>query len=259
MKFWYNNFIAGSGVTITASSEVSTLPVENILHDHLAKVWKTGASSATETVVFDFGSAVSPQKLIMASTNGNVISQGAVQANTSDSWGSPAYQSSAGIFNTSGALRLAITGQTYRYWRVIISKDNSSDQAEIGNIFLGTAYDLDSVIEYDGMEESFRDTGRTYISRGGQTFSDAGENFRRIKLSASNVSEDKLYYLHYYIIRTFGQHTPLWVEIDEYDSTTALPGGIVYAKMDEPITRSNPSYDGSSFYWDLSISLREEK
>ena len=92
MRLFYNNLIDADGVVITPTSEVTTLPAENVAHDFRKRVWRTGTSTAAENVVFDLLTAQAVTSIILLDhtlTSGD--SSIVLEGNTADSWGAPAF------------------------------------------------------------------------------------------------------------------------------------------------------------------------
>jgi hypothetical protein len=100
-------------------------------------IFRTGA---TFPFVIDLGSA---QRITaFALLDHNLTSGGTLtlQANTSDSWGSPAY--SQAVSNNNPAY--LYLDQTYRYWRVV-PVDVSLSYFQAGQLFLGTYLELSRI------------------------------------------------------------------------------------------------------------------
>lgn len=98
--------------------------------------WRsTGVSD--ENLVFDLGSAQTPTALIIGHhnlTSGVTIT---LQANASDSWGSPSY--SQAISWASGIIGYFLSGQNYRYWRIRLQDATNTDgYLRMALIYLGT-------------------------------------------------------------------------------------------------------------------------
>ncbi len=132
--------------TITASNSDSNFPVSNLKLDPTVKEWKyTIAQPSVETIVFDLGSAKAVDYLLLAS---NVLESAGfdrivLEANTSDSWGSPAFTSGNVDTTVDGKLYYALSStQTYRYWRLSVSKQAGGTYVGFSNIFLGQSTEL---------------------------------------------------------------------------------------------------------------------
>ena len=60
------NMDAWDAATVTHSSEANTdLVAENVLHDHIAKLWRT-TGKASEWIVFNLGSAKKMQTVMLS-------------------------------------------------------------------------------------------------------------------------------------------------------------------------------------------------
>lgn len=259
MKFFNDNFADLSSTTLTESSEVSTLPVENVQHEHLTRVWRTGASSADENVVIDLGSAMTVTAFIVKISDWTGLTSIAIQGNAADSWGTPSVDESI-TAPTSPALTYvdATLNGNYRYWRFKFTKNSASDQIDVQRIFLGSFLEVSNLIEYDGVQDRLNDLSRTSRSRGGQTFSEEKDSVRELGLSLSNVTDAQFTSLVTGVWNTHGTYKPLWVEVSEYSTGTGPTGGLIYGKLTDRLSRDDPAYTGSGFVWDVDLSIEEQ-
>lgn len=142
------NYDTWDGATITSSSEASTdLADDNTVDDLPGRVWRTtGASS--ESIVFDFGSAVNFD--IFGIFNHNFTSGATVklQANGTDSWGSPSYNQTLTIATDADSVVLPrlvyfpSNPTARRYWRVSVQDSSNPDgYIEIGRLIAGSYYE----------------------------------------------------------------------------------------------------------------------
>src|SRR4051812_35990008 len=66
MRFFYDNLIDATGVSFVGSSEASSsLGASNVAHEFKTKVWRTGTSTANESITFDLGSAQAATSVII--------------------------------------------------------------------------------------------------------------------------------------------------------------------------------------------------
>lgn len=139
----YNNYVESS--TIVASSEDASYPASNIQVTATTKEWRTESAITSANVVFDLGSAQSVDYLFLV---GNALDSGlnftsiTLQANSSDSWGAPAYDSGAITSFPENLLYLTTGGETYRYWRLVIEDTSGASFTGFSNLFLGSAITL---------------------------------------------------------------------------------------------------------------------
>ncbi len=120
--------------TITSSSEVTGLPDDNAVHAFVARVWRT-TGDTSEWIKFDMGSA---KKITMVAIFGHNLTSGAtvtVEANSSDSWTTPAYTAT---ITWNERVLVKFLDQTYRWWRITFADAANPDgYIEIGRICAG--------------------------------------------------------------------------------------------------------------------------
>jgi len=133
MRISYNNYIdALSTGSIVASSELPNFEAINLQDQRLSIKW-AGDSASTQNIVFNF--LATSESVVTAAIIAHNISSGTsvlVQANASNSWGSPSFSTAMTVIE-SGMILKFIDAQAYQYWRFVI---NQAD-LEIGRIWLG--------------------------------------------------------------------------------------------------------------------------
>lgn len=132
MRMTHANLIDNlESTAIAASSALFGYPVTNLQDQRLSTQWCSDSNSV-QTVVIDFGVAVS---ITTAAILGHNIVDGTVmriEANTTNSWSSPAY-SETFTWNVDIILKF-FAAQSYRYWRFYIGQGTLA----IGRLWLGT-------------------------------------------------------------------------------------------------------------------------
>ena len=125
--------------TISSSSEVSGLPDDNIVHDFVARKWRTTADTG-QWIKFDLGAA---KKISMVALFGHNLTSGAtvtLQANSDDYWGGPPSYVKALTWN--GRAIVEFISQTYRWWRITFEDGSNPDgYIEVGRICAGEFYE----------------------------------------------------------------------------------------------------------------------
>lgn len=251
MRLFYNNLIDASGVVITASSEVSTLPGENVAHEFRERPWRTGASSAAENIVFDLGSAQAVTAIILldhtlTSGDSSIILEG----NTADSWGAPAYTTT--LTYAADIISKTFASQTYRYWRLKFTKSASSQVRDIGRIYLGTYVETDEDPDYDGLDVTEDDNGRTQTTTGGQEYTERQDSFRIVKVNFTHISQTMKDALTTYA-RAVRQSLSHFVQV----ATVSPFDSIYYVKL-----RNAPKFGvkamDSSAVWDNALEWKEQ-
>ncbi len=137
------NLDTWDAATVTGSSQANTdLVPANVLHDHVSKLWRT-TGKASENIVFDLGAATNITVFSMFTFNLTASATVTLQANTADSWGSPAYSQALTIATDADGNVLQrlvyFLDETYRYWRVTFADSgNAASYLQIGRIAAGT-------------------------------------------------------------------------------------------------------------------------
>ena len=179
MRIAYTNLV-DSG-TVTASSENPIYPIENVQVARLAKPWQTIAVTGVNAVV-DLGSALAVNTVAII---GHTITTSAtlnIEANSSDSWGSPSWSTSLTALSNM-ILKYLDASQTYQYWRFTI-EDVSAASAyiNIGRLWLGTYRQMDTASTVDFNVRKYRSDTVTY-GRDRQKFATEGAGWRSFDLS----------------------------------------------------------------------------
>lgn len=153
-----DNYLEDATITVTGGNALypSTNLYSGTLYGTEGVCWYTG------NIVIDLGSALNVKAIGIMRSSVEVT----VQANTSDSWGSPAY---------SVTMDEAVKSidKTYRYWRIYTAE---TDAQYIGQFYLGVPLEPDyaqagsiPIIETQDIENTTA-TGRYYASKGIEKF-----------------------------------------------------------------------------------------
>ena len=173
--------------TVTHSSEAnSDLVAENVLHDHIAKLWRT-TGKASEWIRFDLGSAKQIKVFSMFSFNLTSSATVTLQANASDSWGSPSFSQALTIPTDSDSNVLQrivyFLDQTYRYWRVTLADSgNTSSYLDVGRMSAGIYYEPPRNIDQAFSIAMFDPSEGSRVA-GRQTFFRNRNRYRRATLN----------------------------------------------------------------------------
>ncbi len=252
VRFAYDNLIDRTTTTLTASSESSTLPVGNLKNHLISKTWRTGNTLTTEYVEIDLGSA---QSVTCAIIGGHTLTSSdsgiKIEANTSNSWGTPAFSQS--FTWDSGPMPLFFSSQTYQYWRLVFTKSSASETRDIGKIFLGQYFEPTKNIARESLSINRRDLSRSGRAIGGQTYADVRSQYRRINMSFQNVSQSQ-FDLFDSFAATVGTHTPFWVSIDH---DTRPNDWLFYVKFSRLFQTETVALAGA-IGWNSSMTLDEQ-
>ncbi len=137
MKTVYENKILDA--TLTATTENINFPLTNLQENQIYKTYRSTAKNA-QRIVIDLASLKSDYVYLK---NYNFTSSVTLrlEANTSDSWGSPAFSET--LTYNSEYIILNFTESTYNYWSLYIDDTtNTNDYIELGLFVLGVGVEL---------------------------------------------------------------------------------------------------------------------
>ncbi len=98
--------------------------------------YRSAGLEAPNTIVFDLGSAKAIDAISIYDHNFTSGATITLEANTADSWGSPAFSETI-VYNADKILQYLASQQTYRYWRLSIADASNPDgYIEIANLGL---------------------------------------------------------------------------------------------------------------------------
>jgi len=172
--------------TITASTEAnSDLAGTNVIHDHVAKKWRATGDTA-EWVKFDLGGATKLTCVALFGFNFSSAATVTLEANASDSWGSPSYSQALTIATDADSNVLSrlvfFLDQTYQWWRITIADASNADgYVEVGRIIAGEYYEPTRG-HRDAFSIDMVDPSEGVRAPGRQTFFKARNKFRRFSV-----------------------------------------------------------------------------
>ncbi len=137
IRFSYINHVDSGG--ISASSEVSTLPVSNIQDPRPTKVWRSAGTSA-EYLAVDLGSAKSVSVATILCHNLSASAQPTLKAHSvDDDWGNAPFSES--LDHHPDLITKFFSTVAYRYWRLNFNDSSNPDgYIQIGRFWLGTYF-----------------------------------------------------------------------------------------------------------------------
>jgi len=209
-----------SASSITASSEVATLPVENLQDQQIVKVFRSDGDTTIQIDV-DFGLSKTVDFAALIRHN---LSQGSTirwRLSSESDFSTTVYDSGVidtwpiieefgtlpwGVFNWGGYLALPAdadytissfaileTAVQARYLRINTVDDANPDgYVQAGRLICGPSYRPSTNYGF-GSEFEFVDNSRVVKSRGGQTFVDEVERFRRARFELINIPEVEIF------------------------------------------------------------------
>jgi hypothetical protein len=215
------------------------------------------------------GSAVTIDAIILFFTTIDTILGGdssvKVLANTTNSWGSPAF--SADLIQ--GSITDASTGiaenyfysdfgvspgsPTFRWWQISFTKASAGVTRDIGRVFLGQTYDVTQNISYNGVDIESVDNSNKSKGVGMNTFVEilpqhkvANLNWPLLpQIDVTNL--DEIYY-------RLGQNTNLYLQIDQVSPYNE----ILYVKQNVSHKKKTKIVSPTTQYWDYSTSYEEQ-
>jgi len=179
MKLYIEEQGSIGNANVTAATNDIQYPVSNVVNPLLTRLYRTDAATTAE-ITFDLLSAKEVSGVVIGAHN---VTSGAteikVQMNSSNSWGSPAFEIDA--VWSAGFIYVEFPVQTYRYLRVrIVDGANPDLYIQIGRIWVGKVYATPG-ISYSIIND-YETTSVKTKSRGGQTWGDKGYLFDRFQV-----------------------------------------------------------------------------
>lgn len=251
MRLFYTNLIDLSTVVITPTSEVDTLPAENVASELRGKVWRTGTSVALESIVFDLGSAKAVTAFIALDhtlTSGDSLIR--IQGNAADSWGAPTFSQT--LTYAADTIAAVFASQTFRYWRFTFTKSSSGESRDVGRVFLGTYYETEEAPDYDGLDITENDNSRSQMSLGGQEYTELQDSFRVIKCGFTHISDTMRGNVQTYV-RDVKQSKSHFVQV----ASSSPFDPVYYVKLRNAPTVKVKALD-STPVWDVNLEWREQ-
>jgi hypothetical protein len=246
MKILYNNLV--NSATITSTTENPDYLFSTALVDsRLSRVGRT-IDVTSQDVKFSFSSAVDVTYIAMTAYNLTSSATVKLQANTSDSWTTPAYELTLTQFDTWCVG--TFTKQTYRYWRLTIDDSTNTDgYIEIGYVFLGEALTMPGMNRAMIIPQKTNSVSSKSIS--GQLYGDKRLNYKSAEIKCDVIEETERQ-----LIKTFFDYvdviTPFVLLIWEDDLDVEEP---IYCNLTEELSWNKLDING--LLWSLSMKFEE--
>lgn len=253
----YINFTAGSGDDFALGDKWwfrawNLFNAGKMIDGNRDTRYRSSALEAPNTLTINLGSAQEIKALVLGDHN---LTSGAtivLKANSSDSWGAPAFSESI-TWAADKILHYLSAAQTYQCWQIqITDAANPDEYIEIGELFLGSYLELtknfDLAPDYpitfvEGQESTPYGVERSRFYNWQQS----------IELSFSNISNADRVSLEGLITglgsRATGIKTPFWFHED-----SAVAGNFWLVNASGMEKRRAQS---SNTLWDVGLSLRE--
>jgi hypothetical protein len=265
--------------TVTVDDAVGTLPITNLQDRQIVKIWRNTQTTAQIDVDFGQGRIVDFAALIKHTisqtgkirwrlSNASDFSSTVYDSGLIDAW--PIVEEFGtlpwGVFSWGGYLNITVAAQytisTFavlsspvqaRYLRIDISDpDNTDGYIQAGRLIAGPAY-KPSINYANGVEFEFVDDSRITKSRGGQTFVDEIERFRRIRFELINLPENEMFQNVFNAIdRLRGVAQDILI-IPQPDEPTTWITQNIYGR----ITQTSPIVNSALTYYGRQIEVEE--
>lgn len=202
IRFMWDNLF--DSATLTPSSEELGFEAELIQHRWIHRHWRSN-SGGEQSIVIDLGSAQDVTCFILNYHWWLPTSDIRIQANATDSWGTPSVDVALDVhYPMHPLVKFWSSAQTYRYWRLYV---NSEDETEVvirgdwddcpycnfhhrvGRIFLGTYWEPDINISR-GFTTGEIDDVRKVVSLPGAMSSHKEEIYKKIEYEWQWMTED---------------------------------------------------------------------
>jgi hypothetical protein len=261
MQLLWNNLIFQSGLTaptmtITSYSENPNYTALVGLNDtRLSRIYKS-VRCTSEWLKFSFTAPVAANYFALMNHNLTVGATVVIQANSSDSWGSPAFTQTVTIpIAVSGITTWAVAAfsatKTYQYWRLTIADASNIDTyIKIGYVFLGMAT-TGSGIDIDGITIPKNSTSLSQESYSGQTYGDYRLNYRSAIFTFSGITTAQKVEMETFFY-TCDLIRPFILLIWESDLTTQAP---IYCRMNADLQWTKTIDQG--YIWSLEFNIKE--
>jgi hypothetical protein len=224
--------------SLSVSSTSSGLPVTNLQDKLIRKVYRTGGQY-TEYVVFDAAAATAIDMLFIGGLNLTKNATVLWQGHTSDSWGSPALNTTLTIATDTQGNALSYVAhfyssvKEYRYWRLVVNDgSNATSSLNVGRVMGGRAIEPTRNLR-EGFALDVIDPSRFRQTAGRQGYANTRSSYRTMSYSVFNVGEtqqDELLGIYAEV----GQHTALVVALDP---ETRPQHNTMYCQFMTPLNR----------------------
>jgi hypothetical protein len=247
VRFSYVNL--ADAADLSASSEVSTLPATNLQDPRPTRIWRAEGAS-NESVVFDLGQAASATLAVLLEHNLTSNATVLLQANGSDSWDDPAFESEL-LWHEQIIIKF-FAATSYRYWRLAIADAANPDGfIQAGRFWLGNYFQPERDFSRDFSIARVDPSPVVYSDSGSRS---AGERtpYRSVSLLFPGTDEKAEFEE---MIAAVGRSKDLMVALDPESTvwSDGLHGYSVYCHLERDAEWVHKVGDR----WALRLNLRE--
>lgn len=240
---------------ISATSAAAGYPASNVQlpHANEAEAWRSGGTLSVERLTFDLGTVYWVSAFAAICHNFTSDYSGIkIQANSADSWTTPAFEHS--VTWREGKLVEFFAPQAYRYWSLKFTKPDAATVASIARVVLGEHYEFEQNVSARSVEFKSDEDTQTSRTPGGASHSDVAAHLdgQRFKIEwIPQAQKDELDAMN----RAVGLHTPIIVSLDH----ELMPvTGLIYGKQARKVSFRDRSWISQARY-DAELELVEEK
>ena len=254
MKFFWNNLVDAVSTVLVASSANASYPVDNLAHDHLQKVWRTGTTLTEEYVDIDLGSSMEFSAIILAGHD--FTADDNLRFKFSDS----------NVYTDAITIAIDWTQETIlalfpvvsaRYLRVMFTKGAAGQTRDIGRLFAGPHSDQTELPDDRGYQENPKDLSKVATSLGGQDWGEIRPGYREIQIRGSKLTQDDAEDL-LDLNEHCGIVTPFFIQVqDPLGDLNENPlSEIIYVRLKSLTGREHDVTD-VGLRWKVTIDLKE--
>lgn len=187
----------GDGATVTAASQIATLPGSNVQQPHLSRKWHTAGGVKSSNIIFDMGAAVSCALGALLGTNLTAAATVQWRASTADPAVTTSLLIDTGVVNAGAKAGYGASYKTWgsvsaRYWRADIADTTVADNLQIGRAVLGPIWTPSVNMELDWHVTAL-DRSQVEDSYGGQSYADARPQKRVLHFALDFMEEAEMY------------------------------------------------------------------
>jgi hypothetical protein len=194
LLLWDNK---ADAATVTAGSQIGTLPGANVQQPHLSRQWQTAAGVKSSNLIFDMLASVSCSMLAVLGTNLTPAATMRLRASDLDptvvanlllDTGTVA----AGVKAGYGAIYKQVALTAARYWRLDLTDNSVPDNLRVGRVVLGPSWTHAKALIY-GWGVTPHDPSTVEESYGGQSYPDVRPQKRVLDFALDFLSESEIY------------------------------------------------------------------
>lgn len=185
------------GATLSAGSEIVSLPAANVQQPHLSRKWHTAAGVKSSYLLADMRASVTCALLAILGTNLTPAATVRLRASDVDPTATGSLLLDTGVLAGGvkagyGAIYKAFAATTARYWRLDPEDLALPDNLQVGRVFLGPSWEPSVPQLYDWSVTPL-DPSAVVESYGGQEYADERPQRRVLRFVLDWMDEAEMY------------------------------------------------------------------